>query len=190
MEQASQQSAVHYELYLTADEARQGTTKILPRNNKRLQVNVPAGVSVGSLVKLSNALQLTDGHPGDILIEIKIKQEAAAAEETAPAGVVEITDGSFDQEVLNARLPVVVDFWAPWCGPCRAMASVMEKAAQQYQGRFKFCKINTDENPQAASRFQAMSIPLLVFFKRGQEVERSVGAIPESQLQAKLESLL
>ncbi len=181
---------VRYELSLTLEEARQGATKILSRNAKRLQVNVPPGVAPGSQVKLSNALQVTDGRSGDILITIKIKEAGAGAAESAPAGVIEINDNTFEQEVERAGLPVVVDFWAPWCGPCRMMAPIMEKAAQQYQGKFKFCKINVDENPSSASRFQAMSIPTLLFFRQGQLVDRSVGAIPESQLQAKLDSLL
>jgi thioredoxin 1 len=77
--------------------------------------------------------------------------------------VVEIKDDTFEGEVLKESLPVAVDFWAPWCGPCRMMAPIMEKAAGQYQGKFKFCKINVDENPRMAGQYQAMSIPLLVF---------------------------
>jgi thioredoxin 1 len=189
-EQSGGTPIVRYELSLSEDEAKQGALKLLPRNNRRLQVNIPAGVSTGSLVKLSNALQLTDGHPGDILIEIKIKTEGSTASQTAPAGVNEITDATFESQVLKSGLPVVVDFWAPWCGPCRLISPVMEKAAGQYWGRFKFCKINVDENPQTASQYQAMSIPLLLFFKNGQEVDRSVGAIPENQLLAKLDTWL
>jgi thioredoxin 1 len=142
------------------------------------------------VVKLSNALQLTDGRPGDILIKIKVKAEEYTHPPAAQAGVVEITDNSFESEVLKASLPVAVDFWAPWCGPCRMMAPIMEKAAEQYQGKFKFCKINVDENPTMAGQYQAMSIPLLVFFKNGQEVDRSVGAIPEDQLLGKVNALL
>jgi thioredoxin 1 len=183
-------STVSYELTITQEEARVGTTKLLPRKGKRLQVKVPAGVTSGSVVKLTNALKLTDDAPGDIHIIIKVKIEGPVSEETAPAGVVEISDNSFAEEVLNSKFPVVVDFWAEWCGPCRMMSPVVEKAAAQYQGKFKFCKINVDQNQGMASQYQAMSIPMLLFFKNGQVIDKSVGAIPEAQLFAKLDGLL
>ncbi len=183
-------TAVHYELFITEDEAKQGTTKLLQRNQKRLQVNIPPGVVTGSLVKLSNALQITDGRPGDILIQIKIKTMEYNAPKADTIGVIEISDADFEDQVLRSSMPVVVDFWAPWCGPCRMMAPVMEAAAIRYQGKFKFCKINTDENPETASRYHAMSIPMLLVFKNGQEIDRNVGAIPEQQLYSRLDSLL
>jgi thioredoxin 1 len=108
-----------------------------------------------------------------------------------PAGeaVRDVTDASFATEVLQASnaKPVVVDFWAPWCGPCRMMAPVMDQAATKYRGRFKFCKINVDENPSTASQYQAMSIPMLLIFKNGQVADRSVGAISAARLEAWLE---
>jgi thioredoxin 1 len=188
--QAGTSQVITYELSLTAEEARTGTTKLLTRNGKRLQVSIPPGVSTGNMVKLSNALQTTDNRPGDIRIVVKIKAEQQTAADSSPGGVVEIGDGSFADEVLKSNLPVVVDFWAAWCGPCRMMAPIMEETAVKYQGKFKFCKINVDENPISAGQYQAMSIPMLLFFKNGQVVERSVGAIPASQLYAKLEALL
>jgi thioredoxin 1 len=188
-DQTGTSTSVNYELALTLEEARQGTQKYLPRNNKRLQVNIPPGVTTGSIVKLTNALETTDGHPGDILIQIRIKEGSPYTAGSMPVGVVEVSDDSFENEVLHSGLPVVVDFWAPWCGPCRMMAPVMEKAAEQYQGRFKFCKINVDENSNMASQYQAMSIPMLLFFRNGQVVDKIVGAVPESQLRAKLDSL-
>jgi thioredoxin 1 len=181
---------VQYELSLSEQEAIAGVQKVLPRNGKRLQVNIPANVVTGNTVKLSNALQVTDGRAGDIIIKIIVKSEKPAAENSGEAGVIEIGDSTFENEVLKADLPVVVDFWAPWCGPCRMMAPIMEKAAIQYQGKFKFCKINVDENPGMAGQYQAMSIPLLLFFKNGQVVDKSLGAIPETQLLAKIESLI
>jgi len=181
---------VSYELTLTQEEAESGTSKLLSRNNKRLQVKIPAGVISGNTIKVANALQTTDSRPGDILILIKIKARSPRAESSIPAGVIEINDNTFNKEVLKSNLPVVVDFWADWCGPCRMMAPVMEKMAVQYHGKFKFCKINVDANPGMASQYQAMSIPLLLFFSNGQVIDRSVGATPESQLKAKLDTLL
>jgi thioredoxin 1 len=188
--QAGNPPAVSYELTLTAEEARSGATKFLPRNGKRLQVNIPAGVASGKTVKLTNALQVTDGRPGDILIIVKIKAPETASAGPAPAGVVEVNDASFESEVLRSGGLVVVDFWAAWCGPCRMMAPILEEAANLYQGKVKFCKINVDENPATASRYQAMSIPMLLFFQNGQMLDRSVGAIPGNQLRAKLDALL
>jgi thioredoxin 1 len=190
MNESSDTKPVQYELAISDQEAQAGVQKVLPRNGKRLQVNIPAGVLSGSIVKLSNALQVTDSRPGDILIKIIVTPVHTEQKAPPPAGVVEITDGTFEEEVLKATLPVVVDFWAPWCNPCRMMAPVMEKAALQYQGKFKFCKINVDENPAMAGKYQAMSIPLLLFFKGGQVTDKSLGAIPETQLLAKIESLL
>ena len=103
---------------------------------------------------------------------------------------MEITDNGFTVEVLESTLPVVVDFWAPWCGPCRMMAPIMDKIAIQYEGKIKFCKINVDENPLTASQYQAMSIPLLLFFKSGKVIDKIVGAVPEPNLRAKLNLLL
>ncbi|HEX7475235.1 MAG TPA: thioredoxin [Dehalococcoidales bacterium] len=105
----------------------------------------------------------------------------------ATGGVVVTTDAAFEKEVLKSTLPTVVDFWAPWCGPCRMMAPVMDQAATKYRGRFKFCKINVDENPSTASQYQAMSIPMLLIFKNGQVADRSVGAISAARLEAWLE---
>lgn len=182
---------VQYELIITQEEAVRGASRVLQRNNKRLQVNIPGGVTTGSVVKLTNALQVTDGRPGDILVKIKIKSEEQPPQtESTPEGVIEVTDSNFDSEVLNSKFPVVVDFWAPWCVPCRMMAPIMGEASQQYEGKMKFCKLNVDENPASAQRFQAMSIPMLLFFKNGQMVEKSVGAISAPQLRAKIEAVI
>jgi thioredoxin 1 len=180
---------VRYEISLEPEEAKQGAKKILVRSSKQLEVNIPAGVTTGNVVKLTNALQLTDGRPGDILITIKIRAPETPSAGEGKAGVIEIDDGSFETEVLKSGIPVVVDFWAPWCGPCKMMAPVMEKAAEEFNGRYKFCKINVDENPGMAGKYQAMSIPMLLFFKNGEVVQRQVGAIPENQLRKILDGL-
>ena len=177
---ATETENVRYELPLTAAEAAAGTTKILMRNGKRLEVTVPAGAVNGTAVKLANALKVTDGREGDILISIRIKAEGE--------GVKEISNGDFETEVINSNIPVVVDFWAPWCGPCRMIAPIIEKLSEQYSGKIKFCKINVDQNIASAQRYGAMSIPLLVFFKGGKEVGRSVGALPEPELRSKIDA--
>jgi len=183
-EQSQAGNSVRYELAITAEEARLGTKKVLSRQGKKLEVNIPAGVVSGNMVKLTNALQLTDGHPGDILIQIKVSEEKTAAE------VVEINDGNFEDEVLKSSSPVVVDFWAPWCGPCRMIAPITEKLAKEYAGQVKFCKLNLDENRLAAQKYMVMSIPLLLFFKGGKVIGQSTGAVPESELRSKVQSLL
>ena len=191
MQDEKSEGNVRYQLSISAEEARNGTAKILSRNGKRLQVTIPPGIGEGGTVKLSNALKITDGREGDILISVGIKEGPSQAEATPPrAEVVELSDANFEAEVLGSNLPVMVDFWAAWCGPCRMMAPIVEKAAMAYAGRFKFCKINVDENPGMSSQYQAMSIPTLLFFKNGEVVERSVGAIPAHELKAKLEALL
>ena len=183
-EQSQAGNSVRYELAITAEEARLGTKKVLSRQGKKLEVNIPAGVVSGNMVKLTNALQLTDGHPGDILIQIKVSEQKTAAE------VVEINDGNFEDEVLKSSSPVVVDFWAPWCAPCRRIAPITEKLAKEYAGQVKFCKLNVDENRLAAQKYMVMSIPLLLFFKGGKVIEQITGAVAESALRSKVESLL
>ena len=188
MSESSEQSQafthVRYEIAITAEEARMGAKKILSRQGKKLEVSIPPGVKMGSTVKLANALQATDNHPGDILIQVKVKEEKIAA------GVIEVNDDSFEDEVLKCSLPVMVDFWAPWCGPCRMIAPITEKLAEEYEGRLKLCKLNVDENPQTASKYRVMSIPQLLFFKNGEVVDESTGAVPESVLRSKVESVL
>jgi thioredoxin 1 len=104
--------------------------------------------------------------------------------------VVNVTDETFDAEVMQSDLPVLVDLWAPWCGPCRMVGPVVESLAEKYDGKFKFCKVNVDENRQTASSYNVMSIPTLIFFKGGQAVDTVVGAVPESLLQEKIDKLL
>ena len=104
--------------------------------------------------------------------------------------VKEITDSNFEAEVVKANTPVLVDMWAPWCGPCRMVAPVIDKLSTQYEGKFKFCKLNVDENPATASRYQIMSIPTLLLFKDGVVADTVVGAVPENNLKPKLDKLL
>jgi len=104
--------------------------------------------------------------------------------------VTDINDQNFDDEVLKSTLPVLVDLWAPWCGPCRMVEPVVDKLAEKYDQRFKFCRLNVDQNPQTATNYQIMSIPTLIFFKDGKIVDRVIGAVPERVLEPKIEALL
>lgn len=103
---------------------------------------------------------------------------------------VMLTDANFEQEVLKDNGVVLVDFWAPWCGPCRMLAPVVEELAKEYEGKAKVCKLNTDEAPQASAKYAISSIPTLLFFKKGELVGQTVGLQSKSALQEKLNSLL
>ncbi len=98
------------------------------------------------------------------------------------ANVSDVTDATFEVEVLKADKPVLVDFWAPWCGPCRAIAPVVEEIATEFSGKLKVLKLNTDENPKTAQSYRISGIPSLMVFKNGQPVEQVVGAVPKSTL--------
>ena len=104
--------------------------------------------------------------------------------------VIEINDKDIEQQVLKSSLPVVVDFWAPWCGPCRMIGPIVEKLSEEFKGKLKFCKVNVDENQQLASKYKVMSIPTLIFFKNGQLIDQSMGAVPEKTLRSKVQGLL
>ncbi|MBO1058757.1 MAG: thioredoxin [Dolichospermum sp. JUN01] len=102
----------------------------------------------------------------------------------------QVTDSTFEQEVLKSEVPVLVDFWAPWCGPCRMVAPVVEEIAEQYEGQIKVVKVNTDENPEIASKYGIRSIPTLMIFKGGDKVDMVVGAVPKTTLATTLEKYL
>ena len=99
---------------------------------------------------------------------------------------VAVTGQTFDTEVLQSNLPVLVDFWAAWCGPCRAIAPAIEEIAGEYAGKLKVVKVDTDENQDIAVKFQVMSIPTLMVFKGGKVVERVIGAMPKAVLMSKI----
>lgn len=102
----------------------------------------------------------------------------------------EVTDQTFDRDVLQSSEPVLVDFWAPWCGPCRMVAPIVEELADEYAGRVKFVKLNTDENPSTAARYGIRSIPTLLVFKNGQPVGQIIGFRPKSDLKKRLDAVL
>lgn len=101
----------------------------------------------------------------------------------------EVTDKNFEAEVLNSEIPVLVDFWAPWCGPCRALSPTIDQVATEYEGKVKVVKLNTDENPESAVKFRINSIPNLIFFKAGKPVEQLVGAVDKAKIEEALAKL-
>jgi thioredoxin 1 len=98
------------------------------------------------------------------------------------SSVLAVADDSFDREVLQSTTPVLIDFWAPWCGPCRAIAPIVEELAKEYAGKLKVVKMNVDENPQTPSRYGVRGIPNLILFQGGQVKEQIIGAVPKTQL--------
>ena len=117
-------------------------------------------------------------------------QVAEPAAGTADAEPIHVTDETFEELVLGAELPVMVDFWAPWCGPCRMIAPVVEELASVYSGRAVMAKINTDENAYTPSRYGIMGIPTLILFKNGEEVDRVVGFAPRKSLEERLQAVM
>ena len=102
------------------------------------------------------------------------------------AGVAEVTDNNFQAEVLESEIPVLVDFWAPWCGPCRAVAPVVEEIANERAGELKVVKLNTDESQQTAIAYNVLSIPTLILFKHGEAAKTVIGAYPKKKLESEL----
>jgi thioredoxin 1 len=105
-------------------------------------------------------------------------------------GVVNLTGATWDSEVVQYKGVVLVDFWAPWCGPCRMIAPSIEELAAEYAGKAKIGKVNTDENNELAMKFRIMSIPALLFFKDGVRVDQIIGGVPKPMIKAKLDELL
>jgi len=103
---------------------------------------------------------------------------------------VEITDANFQDEVIRSDVPVMVDFWAPWCGPCRMLGPIVEELAEEFKGRVKVGKLNTDENQEVAAGLRVAAIPTVLFFKQGKLVDRAVGVNPKDALRRQMDRLL
>lgn len=105
-------------------------------------------------------------------------------------GIMVATTANWESEVLNAQGLVMIDFWAPWCGPCRMISPTVEELSKEYSGRIKVMKLNTDENSEIATKYKIMGIPTIMFFKNGTKLDQIVGVVPKQQLKAKIESFL
>lgn len=102
----------------------------------------------------------------------------------------QVNDNNFEQVVLKSDKPVIVDFWAEWCGPCRAIGPIIEELSKEYEGKAVIVKLNTDENPVTPTNYGIRSIPTLLFFKNGQVVDKLIGAVPKPNIKAKLDALI
>ena len=103
---------------------------------------------------------------------------------------VHVTDDAFEKTVMKSEVPVVVDFWAPWCGPCKMVAPILDKLAEEYAGKMLIAKVNTDENPQWAQSFNVQGIPTMLFIADGKVVHQQVGALPEPMLRSVVDQFL
>ena len=103
---------------------------------------------------------------------------------------IHVTDEAFETAVLQSEIPVVVDFWAPWCGPCKMVAPILEKFAEEYSGKLLVAKVNTDEHPEWAGKFGVQGIPTMLFFSNGKMVHQQVGAVPEPYLRDMVDTFL
>ncbi len=116
--------------------------------------------------------------------------EVETGDSVSSAEPIHVTDETFEQLVLDSHLPVLVDFWAPWCGPCRMVAPIVEELAKAYESRALIAKLNTDENVRVTTELGIMGIPTLILFKDGQEVDRVIGFAPRNALESKLQAVL
>lgn len=139
---------------------------------------------------MASLLKSLFGSKGETVASDGAAEAGAPAAPAADARPIQVTDDTFDELVVNAEVPVLLDFWAPWCGPCRMVAPVVEELARAYDGRVVVAKVNTDENTKVAGQLGIMGIPTLILFKGGQEMDRVVGYAPRHVLEEKLKAIL
>jgi thioredoxin 1 len=108
----------------------------------------------------------------------------------ASDAIIELSDSTFETEVVNSDLPVLVDFWAPWCGPCRAIAPIVEEISSSYEGKIKVGRMNVDENQSTTMKFGIRSIPTIIMFKDGEAVDQIIGAVPKGEIERVVEKSL
>jgi thioredoxin len=173
-----------------------------PQTVARLKTGVPALILFKDGREMARTATVTSGSFREYVAYLLGRRPHPADEpttpprtETAPGGAaprkpVVVTDASFESDVLKSDLPVLVDLWAPWCGPCRMIAPVVEKMAGDYAGRLKVAKLNVDENPRTSAMFHVQGIPTLLIFRGGRIVDRIVGAAPEPMLRGRVDAAL
>jgi thioredoxin 1 len=125
-----------------------------------------------------------------VRLPLQLKDAMTARRIMAGLGVLEVSDATFDQEVLQSEQPVLVDFWAVWCGPCKAIGPIVEGVAASYAGKLKVAKVNVDENGATPSRYGIRGIPALLFFKGGKVTDQIVGFVPQDVIDEKIQRLL
>lgn len=108
----------------------------------------------------------------------------------ASDAIIELSDSTFESEVVNSDVPVLVDFWAPWCGPCRAIAPIVEEISSSYEGKIKVGRMNVDENQSTTMKFGIRSIPTIIMFKGGEAVDQIIGAVPKGEIERVVEKSL
>ena len=104
--------------------------------------------------------------------------------------LIDVTDATFENEVIKASMPVLIDMWAPWCGPCKMVEPILKKLSEKYDGKVKFCRLNVDEHQVVPSKYSVRSIPNMLFIKNGKVLDTAIGALSESDLQKKVDSLI
>jgi len=102
----------------------------------------------------------------------------------------DMSDNNFESDVLKSEVPVLIDFWAEWCGPCRMLSPIVDQLAEEYEGRLKFYKLNVDDNPEVPSKYGIVSIPTLLIFKNGEPVDKLVGAVPKNKVKSVIDEIL
>ena len=147
--------------------------KFFPRRSR------PWGTDANEMVKAARTLIPADA-----------KSAAPLAEDNGDSQPVIVTDATFKQEVLESKLPVLIDFWAEWCGPCKMVAPILEKLAVEFAGKIRVAKVDVDSNPMLAQQFQIRSIPTMMFVKNGKIVGQSAGAAPEAAIRDVINQLM